>query len=310
MPAGESSRSSDYRGGSGLPSSSTFSGGGDGRKGFNRWTLVVVSALVAFVLLVELRYQQGCDVSMSFSRHTSRIGGITLSALETVNVTHWLAFASLMEAFLLSNAKGDADTLLAAQAAAAAAKSIALRPQPLDVDFHVSSVQVAVDMSKMSEDTFWSIVTELEANHLHVLFDESRRVMHIYEKNDAYDPRALPSKYMPSWFESEPYNVGQPHATIWFVHLDTSTATYSIKQGAKSNRRRIFAEADIVPLKHLAFLGRSVPVPNNVQKVVAQEFAQELNDGIAVRLSTCPDGPYHHASPPQNQDAMCAETSR
>ncbi|RHY56387.1 hypothetical protein DYB26_005523 [Aphanomyces astaci] len=272
MPAGESSRSSDHR------TSASPSGGGGGRgRRYNRWTLVVVSGLLAFFVLSELRYQQGCDVSESFSRHTSRIGGITLSVLDKVNVIHWLAFGTLMEALLLANAKGDADTLLAA-----AKSSVGRRPPPLDMDFHVSTVEIAVDTTSMDDTAFWHIVTELEANDLHVHFDPSQRMMRIFDKDESFDPTALPNKYIPSWCVSEPYHAGQPHAMLWFVHRDTKAATYSVKQDG-TNRRRVFAEQDVVPFKHLDFLGRVVAVPANAQKVVAQEFAKELHDGIVVR---------------------------
>ncbi|KAG9404638.1 hypothetical protein AC1031_004838 [Aphanomyces cochlioides] len=250
---------------------------------WRRSTIIAAACFLAFFVLLEVRYQRGCDVSESFSRETSRLGEIALLVLKKVSIPHWLTFTSLVEALLLVNAKGDTDTIAAAKAARESGPSTGR-------DYHVSTVEIAVDMSAMHEEAFWAIVSEFESHHLHVAYDQKRHTMHVFEKDDTIKNEP-PNKYIPTWAIPEPYHEGKPHVVLWFLHLDTSTdpslATYSIKQvpGAL-NRKRIFLQQDIIPLNEVEFLGSIVSVPHNSQKVAAQEFAQELHDGISVKHRT------------------------
>ncbi|EQC31557.1 hypothetical protein SDRG_10729 [Saprolegnia diclina VS20] len=231
-----------------------------------------ISMLLTFFLLMEVSYHRGCAVSDAYSRATSQIGEVTLSVLTDLGTTHWLAFGSLTEA-LLAAKKPAVSLEPSVLAAAQAAKEMG---RPSGIDYHVSSVEVAIEMVHLESTAFWNIVTGLEAKGMHVMYDPHRRLMQVYARIE--NPA-------PSWSEkafpgSEPhtYGPGLPHANLWFLELQNDE--YSTPEHVPE---RTFAASDIMPLRETTFLGRPVAVPHRSQRVAMQEHAVTLAEGAKIK---------------------------
>ncbi|KDO23843.1 hypothetical protein SPRG_11275 [Saprolegnia parasitica CBS 223.65] len=231
-----------------------------------------ISMLLTFFLLMEVSYHRGCAVSDAYSRATSQIGEVTLSVLADSGTTHWLAFGSLAEALLA--AKAPAVSLEpSVLAAAEAAKEMG---RPSGIDYHVSSIEVAIDMVQLESTDFWNIVQGLEAKGMHVMYDPHRRLMEIYARIDnpaqSWSEKAFPGS------EPNTYGPGLPHANLWFLELENDE--YSTPEHLPE---RTFAASDIMPLREATFLGRPVAVPHRSQRVAMQEHAVTLAEGTTTK---------------------------
>ncbi|OQR93459.1 hypothetical protein THRCLA_08444 [Thraustotheca clavata] len=245
----------------------------------SRMIRVAISAMLTFFFLIEISYLRGCAVSDSYSRATSQIGEVALSVLADSGVTHWLAFGSLAEALLLAK-RPPMQLEPSVVAAAQAAKEMG---RPSGIDYHVSTVEVAIDMVHLETTDFWSIVTGLEAKGMHVMYDTNRRLLQVYARIE-HPPETWMEKLFPG---SEPHVYGQglPHANLWFLKLENEFITTP-----EYRPEQTYAESDIFPLRETTFLGRAVAVPNHSQRVAMQEFAVTLAEGRKMKSrSQCID---------------------
>ncbi|OQS01123.1 hypothetical protein ACHHYP_01803 [Achlya hypogyna] len=231
-----------------------------------------LSMLLTFFFMMEVSYHRGCTVSDAYSRATSQIGEVTLSVLADTGVTHWLAFGSLSEALLLANtpvAPLEPSVLAAAQVAKEMGR-------PSGIDYHVSTVEVAVDMGDLEWTDFWQVVTGLEAKGMHVMYDASKRLMQVYGRiehpTQSWSEKAFPGT------EPTTYGPGLPHADVWFLKRERHAFTTPERLP-----ERTYAEDDILPLRETTFLGRVVAVPQRSQRIAMQEHAVTLAQGYKAK---------------------------
>jgi len=204
----------------------------------------------SWLVVLEIYYQRGCDVSIAYSHSVAHIGRVTLFALEDIGVTHWLAFSSLLHAYVLEM------------------KHQVVEPEVGTMrKIKAPNVDIAVDMHTLQSEDFWKIVTVLEGHGMHVMYYPEKRVMKVFENQIRQDAV---------------YTNGIPHSNVWFFSLEPSTKQYFIQnrlhQKHPTNLAQAFFQQDVLPLKQIQFLDRLVYIPNNSQKVIAQEYPTQLRE--------------------------------